>query len=40
VEQAYATVRGLVPRLEADRVLGPDIEVLAAAVGTGAFSNR
>ncbi|MEK0430932.1 MAG: hypothetical protein RL139_736 [Gemmatimonadota bacterium] len=40
VERAYATVRGLVPRLEADRVLGPDIEVLAAAVGTGAFSNR
>ena len=37
VERAYAGVRGLVPRLEADRVLGPDIEALAGAVATGVF---
>ncbi|MEK0430469.1 MAG: hypothetical protein RL139_273 [Gemmatimonadota bacterium] len=38
VERAYAAVRARVPRLAEDRVLGPDIEALAAAVGTGAFA--
>jgi histidine ammonia-lyase len=37
VERAYAAVRAVVPRLEQDRVLAPDIEALAAAVRTGAF---
>lgn len=37
VERAYAAVRALVPRLVEDRVLGPDIEVLAAAVAAGRF---
>ena len=36
-ERAYAQVRALVPRLVEDRVLGPDIERLAAAVGDGRF---
>ena len=34
----YAAVRAVVPRLEQDRVLGPDIEALAAAVRAGAFN--
>lgn len=38
VERAYAAVRARVPRLAEDRVLGPDIEALAEAVGTGAFA--
>ncbi|MFZ9898043.1 MAG: histidine ammonia-lyase [Gemmatimonadaceae bacterium] len=38
VERAYAAVRARVPRLAEDRVLGPDIEALAAAVGAGAFA--
>jgi histidine ammonia-lyase len=38
VERAYAVVRAVVPRLEEDRVLAGDIEALAAAVRTGAFS--
>jgi histidine ammonia-lyase len=37
VERAYAAVRALVPPLVQDRVLGPDIESLAVAVGRGAF---
>lgn len=37
VERAYATVRGLVPALTVDRVLGPDIERLAEAVARGDF---
>ena len=37
VERAYAAVRARVPRLAEDRVLGPDIEALAEAVGAGAF---
>ena len=38
VERAYAAVRARVPRLAEDRVLGPDIEALAEAVGMGAFA--
>ena len=38
VERAYAAVRARVPRLSEDRVLGPDIETLAEAVGAGAFA--
>jgi histidine ammonia-lyase len=38
VERAYAAVRARVPQLAEDRVLGPDIEALAEAVGTGAFA--
>jgi histidine ammonia-lyase len=38
VERAYGAVRARVPRLAEDRVLGPDIEALAEAVGTGAFA--
>jgi histidine ammonia-lyase len=39
VEEAYATVRELVPPLERDRVLAPDIATLAAAVAGGHFSR-
>ena len=38
VERAYAAVRSRVSTLAEDRVLGPDIEALAAAVGGGAFA--
>lgn len=38
VERAFATVRSLVPALKEDRVLGPDIERLAAAVASGRFA--
>ncbi|MGA2807148.1 MAG: histidine ammonia-lyase [Terracidiphilus sp.] len=38
VERAYAVVRSVVPRLEQDRTLAPDIEALAAAVRNGAFN--
>ncbi len=38
VERAYAAVRSRVATLAEDRVLGPDIEALAAAVGGGAFA--
>jgi histidine ammonia-lyase len=38
VETAYARVRGIVPALTADRVLGPDIEAIARAVSQGAFA--
>lgn len=37
VEYAHAAVRAVVPRLEADRTLAPDIEALAAAVRAGHF---
>jgi len=37
IERAYAAVRSIVPRLEQDRVLGPEIEAMAAAVRAGAF---
>lgn len=39
VERTYAAVRALVPPLVEDRVLGPDIERLAVAVGEGRFSG-
>jgi histidine ammonia-lyase len=38
IEGAYAAVRAVVPRLEQDRVLGPDIEAMAVAVRSGAFN--
>ncbi len=37
IESAHAAVRRLVPALVADRVLGPDIERLAAAIVAGEF---
>jgi histidine ammonia-lyase len=40
VERAYATVRAHVPALAEDRVLGPDIERLAAAVAAGEFERQ
>jgi len=39
VEQALAAVRAVVPRLEKDRVLAPDIEALASAVRAGKFDK-
>ncbi len=39
VERAYAAVRAVVPRLEQDRTLSPEIEALAAAVRSGAFES-
>ena len=39
VEQAHAAIRGVVPRLERDRVLAGDIDALAAAVAAGAFDR-
>jgi histidine ammonia-lyase len=38
VERAHAVVRFVVPRLEQDRTLAPDIEALAAAIRNGAFN--
>jgi histidine ammonia-lyase len=38
VERAYAAVRSIVPHLGEDRVLGPEIEAMAAAIRTGAFN--
>jgi histidine ammonia-lyase len=38
VERAHASVRAIVPRLEQDRTLAPDIEALAAALKSGAFN--
>ncbi len=37
IDRAHTAVRAVVPRLEADRVLGPDIEAMAAAVRSGKF---
>jgi histidine ammonia-lyase len=37
VERAYAAVRAVVPRLDRDRTLAPDIDALAAAVRAGNF---
>ena len=37
VGEAHALVRAVVPPLERDRVLGPEIEAVAAAVGAGRF---
>ncbi len=39
IEQAYQAVRGVVERLEQDRVLATDIEAMAAAVRAGAFDG-
>lgn len=39
VARAQAVVRALVPKLERDRVLSPDIEVLAAAIATRQFDT-
>jgi histidine ammonia-lyase len=39
LEQVQAAVREVVPRLEKDRVLGPDIEALATAVRSGRFEE-
>jgi histidine ammonia-lyase len=38
VERAHEAVRAIVPRLEQDRVLAPDIEAMASAFRTGAFN--
>ena len=38
VERAHAAVRAIVPRLNEDRVLAPEIEALAAAVRSGSFN--
>ena len=37
IERAYAAVRAVIPRLDRDRVLAPDIDALASAVRGGAF---
>ena len=34
---AYTAVRAVVPRLDEDRVLGPDVEALAGILGGGRF---
>jgi histidine ammonia-lyase len=39
VEQAYGAVRGVVARLEQDRVLATDIDAVAGAVRGGAFDG-
>jgi histidine ammonia-lyase len=38
IERAHAAVRGVVLRLDADRVLAPDIDALSAAVRAGNFN--
>jgi histidine ammonia-lyase len=38
LERVHEAVRAVVPRLEQDRVLAPDIDALAAAVKAGAFN--
>jgi histidine ammonia-lyase len=38
VEQAYAAVRRVVPRLEQDRVLATDIDAMANAIRAGVFN--
>jgi histidine ammonia-lyase len=37
IERAHAAVRAVIPRLDQDRILAPDIDALASAVRTGAF---
>jgi histidine ammonia-lyase len=37
IERAYEVVRSIVPRLERDRVLAPDIDAMASAVRAGKF---
>ncbi|MBA3342467.1 MAG: histidine ammonia-lyase [Gemmatimonadaceae bacterium] len=39
VREAHATVRSLVPPLKSDRVLSPDIGILADAIGDGRFNG-
>jgi histidine ammonia-lyase len=39
LEAVYQAVRAVVPRLEQDRVLAPDIDALAAAVKAGVFNS-
>ena len=39
VERAYAAVRGVVARLEQDRVLAKDIDAVAGAVRGGVFDT-
>jgi histidine ammonia-lyase len=39
IEKAHDAVRAVVPRLERDRVLGPEIEAMAAAVRGGRFGE-
>ena len=39
LERVHAAVRAVVPRLEQDRTLAPDIDALAAAVRKGAFNR-
>ncbi len=39
IERAHAVVREVVPRLEKDRTLAPDIEAMAAAVRGGKFDE-
>jgi histidine ammonia-lyase len=38
IERAYRAVRAVVPRLEEDRTLAPEIEAMAAAVRAGSFN--
>jgi histidine ammonia-lyase len=38
LERAHQAIRAIVPQLEQDRVLAPDIEAMAAAVRAGVFS--
>jgi len=40
VRRAHATVRSIVPTLDGDRVLTPDIETLSRAVADGLFERR
>ena len=39
IERAHAVIRGVVPRLERDRVLATDIDALSAAVRAGKFND-
>ncbi len=39
VERAHAAIRAILPRLEQDRSLAPDIEALAMAVRAGTFNE-
>jgi histidine ammonia-lyase len=39
LERAHAAIRFVVPRLEQDRVLAPDIEALSAAIRAGRFNE-
>lgn len=37
IERAHAAVRAVIPRLDRDRILAPDIDALASSVRTGTF---